>query len=87
MNAPSAFGAGALLESIARAIYGWHLNRRAATWQSIDQVRLEAECLKLHTSSHRASTLEGFEAAMGRALAFGDRRSEAATVPVPALRG
>jgi hypothetical protein len=62
------FGAGALIESIARAIYSWHLKRRAATWQSIDQVRLGAECLKLHTSSHRASTLEGFDAAMAEAL-------------------
>ena len=39
-----------------------------ATWQSRDQVRLEAECLKLHTSSHRADTLERYEAAVTRAL-------------------
>jgi hypothetical protein len=71
------FGAGRVLESVARAIYGWHLKRRAATWQSIDQVRLEAECLKLHTSSHRASTLESFDAAMAQALAVGNRHSEA----------
>ena len=63
-----ALGPGALLESMARAIYGWHLKRRAATWQSIDQVRLEAECLKLHTSSHRAATLERYEAGVARAL-------------------
>jgi hypothetical protein len=63
-----ALGPGALLELMARAIYGWHLKRRAATWQSIDQVRLEAECLKLHTSSHRAATLEGYEAGVARAL-------------------
>lgn len=62
------FGAGRVLESIARAIYGWHLKRRAATWQSIDQVRLEAECLKLHTSSHRAATLDRYEAGVARAL-------------------
>ena len=63
-----ALGPGALLELMARAIYGWHLKRRAATWQSIDQVRLEAECLKLHTSSHRAATLERYEAGVARAL-------------------
>jgi hypothetical protein len=63
-----ALGPGALLELMARAIYGWHLKRRAATWQSIDQVRLEAECLKLHTSSHRAATLERYEAAVAQAL-------------------
>lgn len=80
-------GAGRLLESTARAIYGRHLKRRAASWQSIDQVRLEAECLKLHTSSHRAATLEGFEAAMARALARAERRSEPATASVPVRRG
>jgi hypothetical protein len=63
-----ALGPGALLEPVARALYGWHLKRRAGTWQSIDQVRLESECLKLHTSSHRASTLESFDAAMAEAL-------------------
>jgi len=63
-----ALGPGALLELMARAIYGWHLKRRAATWLSIDQVRLEAECLKLHTSSHRAATLERYEAAVAQAL-------------------
>jgi hypothetical protein len=52
----------------ARAIYGWHLNRRAASWQSRDQVRLEAECLKLHTSSHRAAALERYDAAVADAL-------------------
>lgn len=80
-------GAGRVLESAARAIYGRHLNRRASTWQSIDQVRLEAECLKLHTSSHRASTLERFDAAMARALARAGRRSEPVTASVPVLRG
>ena len=81
------FGAGHALESMARAIYGWHLKRRASTWQSIDQVRLDMECLKLHTSSHRASTLEAFEAAMARALACADRRCDSATTSVPVLRG
>jgi hypothetical protein len=51
-------------ERVARALYGWHLRRRSATWQSRDQVRLEPECLKLHTSSHRASILARFERAM-----------------------
>ncbi len=81
------FGAGRVLESVARAIYAWHLERRAATWPSRDQVRLEPECLKLHTSSHREATLEAFEAAMERALALGDRRSDAATASIPVLLG
>ena len=58
-----------LAERLARGLYGWHLRRRAATWQSRDQVRLEPECLKLHTSSHRASTLAKFDAAMAEILA------------------
>jgi len=53
-----------LAEGFARAVYGWHLRRKAATWKSRDEVRLEAECLKLHTSSHRALTLARFERAM-----------------------
>jgi hypothetical protein len=59
-----AFGIAPAFERCARSLYGWHLRRRAATWQSRDQVRLEAECLKLHTSSHRACTLAKFDAAM-----------------------
>jgi hypothetical protein len=57
-----------LAERVSRALYGWHLRRKAAQWQSRDQVRLEPECLKLHTSSHRASTLKKFDAAMAAAL-------------------
>ena len=62
-------GIAQLFERLARGSYGWHLRRRAATWHSRDQVRLEPECLKLHTSSHRASTLAKFDAAMADILA------------------
>jgi hypothetical protein len=55
-------------ERAARAIYSWHLSRKATAWLSHDQVRLEEECLKLHTSSHRSATLAGFDRAMTRAL-------------------
>ena len=61
-------GTAQLAERIARMLYGWHLRRRAARWQSRDQVRLEAQCVKLHTSSHRATTLRKFEDAMASAL-------------------
>ena len=61
-------GIAQLAESLARWSYGWHLRRRASTWDSRDQVRLEPECLKLHTSSHRASTLAKFDAAMADIL-------------------
>lgn len=66
-------GLAQMAERAARAIYGWHLNRRAASWQSRDQVRLEPECLKLHTSSHRAATLHRYEVDVADAL----RRAEA----------
>ena len=62
------FGVAQAAERAARAIYRWHLNRRAETWQSRDQVRLEPECLKLHTSSHRAAALERYDAAVDDAL-------------------
>ena len=62
------FGAAQIAERVARAIYGWHLNRRAASWRSRDQVRLDAECLKLHTSSHRAAALERYDTAVLEAL-------------------
>jgi hypothetical protein len=61
-------GPAQLAELTARALYGWHLRRKAATWQSRDQVRLEKECLKLHTSSHRASTIRKFDATMTEVL-------------------
>jgi len=61
-------GPAQLGERISRALYGWHLARKAKTWQSRDQVRLEKECLKLHTSSHRASTIRKFDATMTEVL-------------------
>jgi hypothetical protein len=62
-------GTAQLAESVSRRLYGWHLRRRAASWTSSDQVKLEPECLKLHTTSHRASTLRRFEEAMEKATA------------------
>jgi hypothetical protein len=62
------FGPAQLAERACRSLYRWHLRRQAATWKSRDEVRLEDECLKLHTSSHRIQTLNKFESAMKRAL-------------------
>lgn len=62
-------GLAQLGELVCRAGYRWYLKRRAAAWRSREQVRLEAECLKLHTSSHRAETMKRFEAAMQTAAA------------------
>jgi hypothetical protein len=58
----------AALEIVSRRAYGWHLRRRAASWQSPGQVRLDADYLKLHTRSHRRSILDRFSTAMTEAL-------------------
>jgi hypothetical protein len=50
-----------IAEVVCRAVYRSHLSRRAATWRSPEQVRLQADCLKLHTQSHRQSVLERFD--------------------------
>lgn len=59
-------------EHLCRLIYTLHLRRRAHTWRSRDQVRLEPECLKLHTSSHRREVMERFERAVDEAGAVAD---------------
>ena len=53
-----------LIERLCRAAYAWHLRRRAESWRSPDQVRLQSDYLKLHTRSHRHAVLDRFEAAV-----------------------
>jgi hypothetical protein len=48
-------------ELICRSAYRAYLRRRAVTWRSPEQVRLQADCLKLHTQSHRQSVLDRFD--------------------------
>ena len=50
-----------LVELVCRGAYRSYLRRRSAMWQSPEQVRLQADCLKLHTRSHRQSVLERFD--------------------------
>ena len=63
-------GIAPLADLGSQLLYGWHLRRRSVAWRSRDQVRLERECLKLHTSSHRADTMARYAAALDRALVF-----------------
>jgi hypothetical protein len=70
-------------ERACRVLYGWHLRRRAHTWRSRDQVRLDAECLKLHTHSHRREVMEQFERALERAA---EAFTEGAGLPAQAAR-
>jgi hypothetical protein len=53
----------ALSEVVCRTMYRGYLRRRAGSWPSPDQVRLELDCVKLHTHSHRRSILERFDEA------------------------
>lgn len=55
-------------ERLCRLAYRRHLERHRESWLSRDQVRLEAECLKLHTHSHRADVLARFDAALAVTL-------------------
>lgn len=57
-----------LLETCCRRLYAWHLPRKAGSWRSPDQVRLQSDYLKLHTRSHRHAVLDRFQAAVDTLL-------------------
>jgi hypothetical protein len=57
-----------IAEVICRRAYGSYLRRRAASWRSANQVRLQPDYLKLHSHSHRQSILERFDRAVYDAL-------------------
>lgn len=57
-------GPAQLAEWVCRGLYGWYLRRQAGAWPSPDQVRLQPECLKLHTHSHRRRVLRSYEGAV-----------------------
>jgi hypothetical protein len=57
-----------LIEAICRRAYAWHLQRRAGSWRSPDQVRLQSDYLKLHTQSHRHSVLDRFYATVDNVM-------------------
>jgi hypothetical protein len=60
------------VEQLCRFAYRQHLRRQSHTWTSTDQVRLDAECLKLHTHSHRRDVMDRFERALEAAIANAD---------------
>jgi len=61
------------MEALCRRAYGWHLRRRAKSWRSPDQVRLQPDYLKLHTQSHRHSVIDRFNRAIEDAVARADQ--------------
>lgn len=71
------------VESACRRAYRWYLRRRSASWRSPEQVRLQADYLKLHTQSHRHAVLNRFDAALRHAL---DAAQDAAVTVLPAPR-
>ena len=72
-----------LIEAICRRLYAGHLRRRAASWQSPDQVRMRSDYLKLHTQSHRERVMQRFDAAFALAV----ERAERETAPIAAAGG
>lgn len=72
-----------LIERTCRHLYAWHLRRRARSWRSPEQVRLQSDYLKLHTRSHRHTVLERFERAMDDA----HRRAASESAPRRAAGG
>jgi hypothetical protein len=79
---------GPIVERLCRWLYRAHLRRRAHTWKSRDQVRLDPECLKLHTSSHRRDVMRRFEQALDDVMLTGQHETltpaESSPLPVTA---
>jgi hypothetical protein len=57
-----------IVEAGCRRAYRAYLLRQARSWPSPEQVRLQPDCLKLHTHSHRRSILDRFDRAVQEAL-------------------
>ncbi len=56
------------LEWACRSAYRAYLLRKSSSWDSPEQVRLDDDCLKLHTHSHRRSVLERFDRILNEAF-------------------
>jgi hypothetical protein len=67
-----------LIEAACRWLYGSYLERRAPSWQSPEQVRLQSDNLKLHMCSHRRAVLERFDVAVDLAWQRANRPSSRA---------
>jgi hypothetical protein len=55
-----------IVEVICRLSYRSYLTGQSSRWRSPEQVRMHADCLKLHTRSHRRSVLERFDQTVRR---------------------
>ena len=63
--------ASPLIEAVCRRAYAWHLRRRAGSWRSPEQVRLQSDYLKLHTRSHRHAVMDRFQASVDTLVRMG----------------
>ena len=61
-------GLGQFQEAICRATYSRYLRAKSKSWETPDEVVMEADYLKLHTRSHRRSVMCRFEEAIAGTL-------------------
>ena len=61
-------GFGQFQEAICRAAYSRYLRAKSKSWETPDEVVMEADYLKLHTRSHRQSVMCRFEEAIAGTL-------------------
>lgn len=66
MELVASCGPAQVAEYVARTLYRRYLRRQAHRWQSPEQVRLEPECLKLHTRSHRGTVMAAYSRELDR---------------------
>jgi hypothetical protein len=71
-------GPARIVEPACRVAYRWYLQRHRSSWPSPEQVRLQPDCLKLHTHSHRESILQRFDTVVRQALGRAHGTTEAA---------
>ena len=57
-----------LIEAACRHYYAWQVRRRAGSWPTPEQIRLQPDNLRLRTQGRRHSVLHRFEAAVQQAL-------------------
>jgi hypothetical protein len=76
-----------LIERACRQLYARHLQHRAVSWRSPDQVRLQSDYLKLHTRSHRHAVMDRFHATVDTLMRMAKPRHDDLFAIFPELPG
>jgi hypothetical protein len=76
-----------LIERACRQLYARHLHRRAVSWRSPDQVRLQSDYLKLHTRSHRHAVMGRFQETVDTLMRMAKPRHDDLFAIFPELPG